>query len=88
MYPFYLVRQRIIEKIKQNTFKIRTTISIARIEVEYLNSHIVKHIYIINKTIVLSNPNIKIISKTLAWTAGQQPEPGCAFITGFICILF
>ena len=49
---------KIIEKIKQNTFKIRTTISIARIEVEYLNSHIVKHIYIINKTIVLSNPNI------------------------------
>ena len=57
---------KIIEKIKQNTFKIRTTISIARIEVEYLNSHIVKIIYIINKTIVLNNPNIKIISKTLA----------------------
>ena len=49
---------KIIEKIKQNTFKIRTTISIARIEVEYLNNHIVKHIYIINKIIVLNNPNI------------------------------
>ena len=60
--PLLLQILKIIDKIILKTFKTKSTISIAKRELENLKNHIVSAKLIINKIKVRRNPIIKIIS--------------------------